>query len=127
MASAIFTNAATEQVIRASHILILADIQFDAQGKDKTTLTTQEKTQLANQIKKNMQTPPNIKGSRYIGETGGPQGGGETGKHAHLTIFKNEKLMETGLTNKYAVGEIGDYKDNSKKYIGDFRSLIPKI
>lgn len=125
MASVTFTNAVNRQVIRASHVLILPEIQFDAQ-KQIRTLTEQDKTQLANQLKKNMQTT-NVKGSRYIGETGGPGGHTKDDIHSHLTIFKNKKSMETGLTNKYAAGETDDYRDNSKPYLGDFKLLIPTI
>lgn len=123
MGSATFTNGTTKQIIRASHVLVIPNLQLDDQNRIKQ-LTEQDKNQIASQIKKNMQTAANAKGSRYIGETGGPGGHTEPDIHSHLTIFKNEQSMGVALTNKYAVGEIGDFADNSKILIGDFRSLI---
>lgn len=124
--SATFTNTANKQVIRASHLLLIPEIQLDAQNRIKP-LTEQDKTSLANQIKKSMQTAVSQKGSRYIGEIGGPGGNTQNGIHSHLTIFKDEKSMEIGLKKKYEGGALGDYLDNAKPYLGDFRLLISKV
>jgi hypothetical protein len=124
MASVVCTNSVTGQVIRASHILILSEIQLDVKKKSNQQIA-QDKIKIASQLKTNLQSSANFKGSKYIGETGGPQGDGANYIHAHLTIFKSKKAMLTAMAKKYEGSDIGkDYNSDWKQYLGDFRDFV---
>lgn len=121
--SVIATNPRTKQIIRASHILIDSEIQFDTKKKTNAELA-KDKIKIENQLRKNKQIT-NPKGSRYIGDTGGPQGHTTNYLHAHLTILKDAKSMKLALEKKYKNTPLGeDYDSSSKQYLGDFRNLV---
>ena len=127
--STLCINPITQQIIRASHILVLPEIQFQVsksgEVKKAAVETPQSKLKIQNQIKENVKTA-NAKGSRFIGLTGGP-GGGESPKyvHSHLTIYKDKRSMQIVLAKKYATSAIGeDYNSRWKVYLGDFRNLV---
>lgn len=122
MASVNATNPVSKQVIRASHILIISDIQFDTKKKSNAQ-ATQDKLKIENQLKKTLQMT-NSKGSRYIGENGGPQGDTTDNIHSHLTIFKDMKSMRIALEKKYSTSQYSDYDSTFKQYLGDFRDFV---
>ena len=54
MGTATFTNTANKQLIRASHILVIREIQLDDKNQERTIITAKEKSLLESQIKENM-------------------------------------------------------------------------
>lgn len=123
MANVTATNPATKQIIRASHILIDSEIQFDTKKKTSSELA-KDKIKIEDRLRKNKQII-NAKGSRYIGDTGGPQGNTTSYLHAHLAILKDAKSMSAALEKKYKNNQLGEDQDSSsKQYLGDFRNLV---
>lgn len=118
MASVTAMNPKTKQIIRASHILIDSEIQFDTKKKTNAQ-SAKDKTKLENQLRKNTLII-NTKGSKYIGDTGSPQGNTTNYMHAHLTIFKDAKLMSVAMNKKYKNTQFGEDYDTDSKQSGRF-------